>query len=762
MEPPREVKPNPIEVLIVEDSATQAEQLKYLLDEDGYSAIVASDAKRALVLARKHKPSLIMSDIVMPEMDGYTLCKMVKADSELKDIPVVLLTSLTGAEEVLKALQCGADNFVRKPFDHNRLLKLIEYMLTNRELRRSGKMQVGLEIEIGGERHFITSERHQILDLLISTFLDAIQLNGELQAREKELARSYQTLKALYDIADKLNQATLEQDVLDNALKQAMKLPEVSAGWVSLREGETGFRLASACGLPPALEVPGAFQGDCLCRRKLLAGELGQTTNILECERLREAKGDTRGLRNHASIPLWIGDQVVGVMNLAGPGQGLFEEKDLAILYSVGNQVAVALERTHLLQQMGKEVEERTAALRAEIAERKQLETQLYQAQKMEAIGRLAGGIAHDFNNHLGIIIGHSDLLADRLNSNDALQKRAVIIKETAVRAAALIRQLLAFSRRQVFEPSILDLNRIVSELEKMMRPLIGEDIELVTTLDPRLGNVRVDPTQIDQVLMNLAVNARDAMPQGGRLTIETANVELDEAYASKHATVLPGSYVMLAVSDNGIGMDKETQSHMFEPFFTTKEQGKGTGLGLATVYGIIKQSGGYIWIYSEPSQGTTFKIYLPRFEAGLRAIEPEPPSSSVVKAEETVLVVEDEGALRELACEFLERSGYAVLGAGNGAAAMEISKRHQGPIHLLMTDAIMPGMSGRELALQMQGLRPDIRVLYVSGYTDDVVLRNGLLEPGTAFLQKPFTKDSLTQKVRAVLDGKRGTMVDS
>ncbi|OFW01639.1 MAG: hypothetical protein A3H94_06105 [Acidobacteria bacterium RIFCSPLOWO2_02_FULL_60_20] len=762
MEPPREVKPNPIEVLIVEDSATQAEQLKYLLDEDGYSAIVASDAKRALVLARKHKPSLIMSDIVMPEMDGYTLCKTVKADSELKDIPVVLLTSLTGAEEVLKALQCGADNFVRKPFDHNRLLKLIEYMLTNRELRRSGKMQVGLEIEIGGERHFITSERHQILDLLISTFLDAIQLNGELQAREKELARSYQTLKALYDIADKLNQATLEQDVLDNALKQAMKLPGVSAGWVSLREGETGFRLASACGLPPALEVPGAFQGDCLCRRKLLAGELDQTTNILECERLGEATGDTRGLRNHASIPLWIGDQVVGVMNLAGPGQGLFEEKDLAILYSVGNQVAVALERTHLLQQMGKEVEERTAALRAEIAERKQLETQLYQAQKMEAIGRLAGGIAHDFNNHLGIIIGHSDLLADRLNSNDALQKRAVIIKETAVRAAALIRQLLAFSRRQVFEPSILDLNRIVSELEKMMRPLIGEDIELVTTLDPRLGNVRVDPTQIDQVLMNLAVNARDAMPQGGRLTIETANVELDEAYASKHATVLPGSYVMLAVSDNGIGMDKETQSHMFEPFFTTKEQGKGTGLGLATVYGIIKQSGGYIWIYSEPSQGTTFKIYLPRFEAGLRAIEPEPPSSSVVKAEETVLVVEDEGALRELACEFLERSGYAVLGAGNGAAAMEISKRHQGPIHLLMTDAIMPGMSGRELALQMQGLRPDIRVLYVSGYTDDVVLRNGLLEPGTAFLQKPFTKDSLTQKVRAVLDGKRGTMVDS
>ena len=256
---------------------------------------------------------------------------------------------------------------------------------------------------------------------------------------------------------------------------------------------------------------------------------------------------------------------------------------------------------------------------------------------------------------------------------------------------------------------------------------------------------------------MNLAVNSRDAMPQGGRLVIETSNVELDESYAKTHATVLPGPYVMLAVSDNGIGMDKKTQSHMFEPFFTTKEKGKGTGLGLATVYGIVKQSGGYIWVYSEPGRGTTFKIYLPRLEAGIQETRVEKISPSLLKGEETILVVEDEAMLRELGCLFLQESGYTVLEAANGAEAIEVSKRHQGAIQLLMTDAIMPGMNGRELAEKLHEQRPQTRVLYVSGYTDDAVLRNGLLEAGTAFLQKPFTRDSLARKVREVLEGGKG-----
>ena len=753
MESPQKAKNNHAEVLIAEDSATQAEVLKHLLAENGYAVTVAVNGKLALAMARKNKPSLIISDIVMPEMDGYTLCHEIKSVKELKDIPVVLLTSLSGAEEVLKALQCGADNILRKPYDDKRLLSLIEHSLTNHELRKHGKMQLGLEIDIGGEKHFITSERQQILDLLLSTFMDAVELNRELQAREKDLARSYQSLKGLYGVADALNQATYEQDVLNNALQQVMNFPGVQAGWVSLREGETGFRLAAAYGLPPAMEAPDSFAGDCLCRRKLLAGELDQTTNILECERLQKAKGDTHGLRYHASIPLWIRNRVIGVMNLAGPEQGLFGDEDLQILYSVGNQVAVALERTYLLQQMEKKVEEKTASLMEEIAERKRFEEQFYQAQKMEAIGKLAGGVAHDFNNHLGIIIGYSERMLERLGPDDPLRKSAGMIKEAALRSATLTRQLLAFSRRQVFEPRILDVNAVIIELEKMLRPLIGEDIELNLSLNAVLGKVRVDPAQIDQVIMNLAVNSRDAMPQGGRLTIETADVELDEEYASRHATVRPGSYVMLAVSDTGIGMDNETQTHMFEPFFTTKEKGKGTGLGLATVYGIVKQSGGYIWTYSEPGKGTTFKIYLPRVEAGIHEADAERVSPSILKGEETVLVVEDEGMLRELACELLQSSGYTVLEAGNGSKAIEISRGHRGPIHLLMTDVVMPGMSGRELAQRLHDDRRDMKVLYVSGYTDDSVLRNGLLEPGTAFLQKPFTRDSLARKVREMLD---------
>ncbi|MBI3895895.1 MAG: response regulator [Acidobacteria bacterium] len=753
MELPPNAKNKPTEILIAEDSATQAALLQHLLEENGFRVTVAADGKQALAMVRERKPSLIVSDIVMPEMDGYALCDAIKSAKELKDIPVILLTSLTGAEEVLKALQCGADNIMRKPYDNKRLLSLIGHSLTNHDLRKQGKMQLGVEIEIGGEKHFITSERQQLLDLLLSTFVDAVELNRELRAREKDVARSYQSLRGLYCVAEALNQATREQDILNNALMQMMNLPGVQAGWVSLREGETGFRLAAACGLPPALETPEAFAGDCLCRRKLLAGEFDHTTNILECERLRQAKGDTRGLHYHASIPVRVGNRAIGVMNLAGPKEGLFDNEDLEILHTAGRQLALALERAQLLQQMEKKVEEKTASLMEEIAERKRIEEQFYQAQKMEAIGKLAGGIAHDFNNHLGIIIGYSERLLERLPSEGPLRKSAGIIKDAALRSAALTRQLLAFSRRQVFEPRILDLNAGIVELEKMLRPLIGEDIELILSLEPSLGKVKSDPAQVDQVIMNLVVNSRDAMPQGGRLAIETANVELDEEYASKHVIVRPGPYVMLAVTDTGVGMDRETQTHMFEPFFTTKEKGKGTGLGLATVYGIVKQSGGYIWVYSEPGKGTTFKIYLPRVAAGVPEVETERVSPPASKGEETVLVVEDEGMLRELACEFLQSSGYAVLEAGNGPKAVEISRGYQGPIHLLMTDAVMPGMSGRELAQRLHDDRPDLKVLYVSGYTDDAVLRNGLLEPGTAFLQKPFTRDSLSRKVREVLD---------
>ena len=356
-----------INILIAEDSPTQAMELEALLRGHGYGVVVAADGKQALAAARRHKPALIISDVLMPELDGYGLCKAIKSDAKLKDTPVVLVTTLSDAQDVIRGLECGADNFIRKPYDERYLLSRIEYLLMNLELRRNQKMQLGLEINLGGHKHFITAERQQILDLLVSTYEQAVHINNELKLREKDLAHSNQVLQGLYRIAEGLNRVVSEREVAETALERALDLPGIQAGWISLREGESGFRLAAARGLPPALSGPDALNGSCACRRKLLSGELDHVTNILECERLAKAKGDSQGLRLHASVPLWLGDghNTLGVMNLAGPGDKLFDEEELKVLYNVGNQVAVALERARLHEHLEKLVDERTAALRA-------------------------------------------------------------------------------------------------------------------------------------------------------------------------------------------------------------------------------------------------------------------------------------------------------------------------------------------------------------------------------------------------------------
>jgi PAS domain S-box-containing protein len=393
-----------------------------------------------------------------------------------------------------------------------------------------------------------------------------------------------------------------------------------------------------------------------------------------------------------------------------------------------------------------------TERKRAEEAQA-QLEEQLRQAQKMETVGRLAGGVAHDFNNMLTAILGFAELLLSRFDVDEGAHKYVEQIRNAAERAASLTNQLLAFSRKQMLQPKLFKLNTLVVNIEKMLHRLIGEDIELVILLDPHLGQVEADPAQIDQVLMNLAVNARDAMPHGGKLTIETKNVYLDEAYVRQHMEVKPGPYVMLAVTDTGIGMDKETQTHIFEPFFTTKEVGKGTGLGLATIYGIIKQSDGHIWVYSEVGQGTTFKIYLPRLEKTTQTETQPTPTAAFQRGDETILLVEDTDIVSNLVENILTESGYTVLMANNGAEALQLCREHNGPIHLLLTDVVMPGMSGHELAEQITRLRPEIKTLYMSGYTDNAIVHHGLLEPGIAFLQKPFSPTTLTHQLREVLD---------
>ncbi len=390
-----------------------------------------------------------------------------------------------------------------------------------------------------------------------------------------------------------------------------------------------------------------------------------------------------------------------------------------------------------------------------DVTERRALEQQLRQSQKMEAVGRLAGGIAHDFNNLLMVISGYSEFLLERLGAEPHLRGPAQEIASASERASSLTRQLLAFSRKQMLAPRIVNLNDIAVENLKMLTRMIGEDIDLVMVPGTDLWSVRADAGQIEQVIMNLAVNARDAMPSGGKLTIETANVALDEEYARFHAPLRPGDYVMFSISDTGGGMDQDTQSHIFEPFFTTKGT-KGTGLGLSTVYGIIKQSGGYIWVYSEIGKGTTFKIYLPRVASprgNAAKIATPVRFQKVEPGTETILLVEDEANLRYLARQYLEKQGYKVIEAADGAVAMQIAVAHEAVIHLLLTDVIMPGMNGRELAQRISQIRPNVKILYMSGYTENFIGQNGTLDAGVRLLQKPFNLRDLKTMVREVLD---------
>ena len=450
------------------------------------------------------------------------------------------------------------------------------------------------------------------------------------------------------------------------------------------------------------------------------------------------AAEDTYGDREH------IGEQVGSVLDVpfshgtlavSSPEPEAFSEQDIASVSGLAEVLSEAFQRLDDLQALQRS------------------EDQLRQSQKMEAIGQLAGGVAHDFNNLITIINGYCQLLGKGLEPGDAGRGYLEQIENASDRAASLVRQLLAFSRRQVLQPEVLDLNRIVADIGKMLGRLLGEDVELATELDPGLGQVQADPGQLEQVLMNLVANARDAMPHGGRLTIETTNVELDETYARQHAAAQPGAYVMLAVSDSGMGMDADTQAHVFEPFFTTKPAGEGTGLGLATVYGIVKQSAGYIWVYSEPGQGTTFRIYLPRLDRTGAPVVHEQADEQLPRGSETLLVVEDEDALRELARLTLADCGYRVLAAGSGPEALEVLAEHPGAVDLLLTDVVMPGMSGPELAEHLVSQYPQMKVLYTSGYTDHAAVRNGVLGPGAAFLSKPFSPDELAHQVREVLD---------
>ena len=458
---------------------------------------------------------------------------------------------------------------------------------------------------------------------------------------------------------------------------------------------------------------------------------LGQRIEILLPERKRAGHTHDRDeyFQRPRTRPMGIG------MDLTG------RRKD-------GSEVPVEVSLSYV------EVDEAVFAIAfvSDISQRKQLEEQLLHAQKMEAVGRLAGGVAHDFNNMLTVISGYNRMILDELSTLDPLRGYAEEILKAADRAAALTNQLLAFSRRQIMQPRVISVNAVLAGTQKMLLRLIGEDVELVLNLAASVGNIKADPGHVEQAIVNLAVNARDAMPLGGRLTIETADVVLDENYVRTHMGVQPGEFVMIAVSDTGHGMDAETRRRIFEPFFTTKDSGKGTGLGLATVYGMIKQTGGDIWVYSEPGQGTTFKLYFPRVAEAVPEQDSAGQSHPKRSGGETILVVEDEQSVRDLTVRILQQLGYTLLTAGTGVEALEISESHTGPIDLLLTDVVMPNMSGRQLADRLKLTRPQTKVLFLSGYTENTVVHRGVLDPGVDFLPKPFSREDLSRKLREIL----------
>jgi signal transduction histidine kinase/CheY-like chemotaxis protein len=426
-------------------------------------------------------------------------------------------------------------------------------------------------------------------------------------------------------------------------------------------------------------------------------------------------------------------------------------ELDFRVLDPDGRGRWLAMRGQRAQEEAGKPL--RMVGLVLDMTDRRQLEEQLLQSQKLEAIGRLAGGVAHDFNNLLTGILGYASFALKSLPENHGARIDILEIERAGTRAAALTAQLLAYARRQMIAPKIVSLNTLVLNMETLLRRLIGEDVDLETRCAPDLWQAQIDPGQFEQVIINLAVNARDAMPRGGRLTVETSNCTLDDTYMQQHPEVAPGDYVMLAVADTGVGMDSATQIRIFEPFFTTKEQGRGTGLGLAVCYGIVKQANGHLWVYSEPARGTTFKVLLPRAMADEGAIAAKPADQPVSQGTETILVVEDEPVVRKLAVRALAERGYNVLEAGDGESALAMAQAHQGELSLLITDVVMPGMNGKELADRLSAGRPDLRVLYISGYAEHAVVRQGVLLEGIAFLSKPFDLSELARTVREILD---------
>jgi len=684
----------PLRVLIAEDSDDDARLLLAELRRAGFEpASERVDNPSAMRAALDRQAwDLVIGDYSMPAFSGPAALALLR-ERDL-DTPFIFVSGTIGEDVAVEAMKAGAQDFLTKG-NLRRLIPAIERELRDAEVRRERRRaQTAL------------LERARLAELTSDVgvaLAHGTDLRAMLQLCAEALVRH-------------LDVAFARVWTLDDA--SGMLELQASAGMYTHIDG-------------PHSRVPlGRYKIGTIARdrRPHLTNQVVGDPQVHDQEWARR-----EGLVAFAGYPLVVHDRVVGVMAMFA--RHALSEFVPKALVSVASAVAVGIERK-----------------RAEEALRRS-EALLRQSQKMEAVGRLAGGVAHDFNNLLTVITSYSDLLLEDFAADDPKREDVAEIRKAAEGAAALTRQLLAFSRQQVLEPKVLDVKAVIAGTEKLLQRLIGADVDVTTSLAPDLGAVKADPVQLEQVIINLAVNARDAMPTGGRLTIEAANVEMDEGYVRNHAPARAGRYVLLAMSDTGTGMDEQTRARIFEPFFTTKERGKGTGLGLATVYGIVKQAGGFIWVYSEPGRGTSFKVYLPRVDAPVEPVAARPGTTEPRRGSETVLVVEDAASVRLVTRQVLERYGYAVLEAPDGETALRLAAKHHGPIRLLLTDIVMPGLSGQQLAGQLAHLRPEMKVLYVSGYGDRAVVQHGILASEVAYLQKPFTPETLARRVRDVLD---------
>ncbi len=656
-------------ILIIDDTPANLKVLIAVLSQKGYRIHAANEGQLGLRFLQVMIPDVILLDIRMPGMDGYEVCSRLKEDPRTQDIPVIFLSGMDQVFDKVKAFQCGAVDYIVKPFEPEEALARIETQLSLRKLRAR------LEEEVNRR---------------------TIDLTATMDRLREEIAERIQAQEALRQSEQKYRSFFEENPAGNYVVKVDGQLVACNPAFLRMF-GFTSAEEAMQRNLASLYSKPG--------NRKNFLAQLKEKGHLEYYEK--------EFLRTDGS-PLHVLENALGIFDENG------------------------------------ELKEIHGFLIDETARRK-MEEQLQQSQKMEAVGRLAGGVAHDFNNILTVIMGYCEFLLSKPEIRGENRQYAQEIYDAGARAAGLTRQLLAFSRKQLLKPRVLNLNQVVEDIGKMIRRLIGDEIEVKTILAADLDNVNADPGQMEQVIINFCVNARDAMPQGGRITIETGNVEVDEFLAAQHTPMTPGHYVRLMVTDTGIGMDKKTLSQVFEPFFTTKSLEKGTGLGLSTVYGIVKQSGGYVWAYSELGMGSTFSVYLPAATEGAEPRQLRTDPIKIIRGSETILVVEDAAPLRVLIRKVLEAFGYTVLEAESAEQAYPIADCYQ-RIDLLLTDLSLPRSSGMALAESLLKKQPRLKVLYMSAHPAGLV-DFGVPNPGIDFLQKPFTQEALGQRLRLLLD---------